>query len=642
MSRRSRKQKLNQKQMDELEDQEEQSLRARMDAAEEERQKRNREREARKKGRRQRVEKMIYQDRPVPLTEKEKFDLHTKKIFEELEKRERMLEEKMKRMASQLTTHSEEQNKQLEDKLVNNFIKKLELDAYTKWDSKLNNQISSLNNKIEEISKTKPENSDTSKIKTLFTSMQNRLKTIEEEREREKVAKLEEDSSDDEQYDVLQKQINDISLLLAKQDKKNVELNITDLEKKIGVIVNENVDHIYTELDKKIDSKIHQDKRVNEVLTRIAKLENIKVEIPEKKPEGITDDLLHSVIDQLKHNNDKKMEKMYTELRKRINKIEEIEGNENENVNVKESMLKDMEKRINEIEVYKKKLDLQEKRKRKRKEKDERKKKRKSFTQKKNRILKKHNLNTEDVSSDESEEIEIKKDYLVKIKDEELLKELDPYIELLNKVRSRLPSRLLSVANEKEIDNIKREMAKKYERNRSGAMKQMLIKKNLLNNKYSAKKAYGVNRGTIILDDKEYEKVTIYKKYNCEVKERFLKKCHIFMKYMHNFNYTFLNKETKDRLVIYYDQGNKPNMIIIEYKTKHDTQIRKVLKKFKIGENFDMTIESYEDIKGEHLILNFFNKRIELNKLFRIMSIESNCFFEIYVDEFDDEILFDI
>ena len=62
-------------------------------------------------------------------------------------------------------------------------------------------------------------------------------------------------------------------------------------------------------------------------------------------------------------------------LRKRINKIETIGETDNTNVNIKEQMIKDMERRIYEIEVYKKRVDKLEERKRKRLDKEKKKRK---------------------------------------------------------------------------------------------------------------------------------------------------------------------------------------------------------------------------------------------------------------------------
>ena len=165
---------------------------------------------------------------------------------------------------------------------------------------------------------------------------------------------------------------------------------------------------------------------------------------------------------------------------------------------------------------------------------------------------------------------------------------------------------------------------------------------NELKIKQHATKAYGVKRGVIYLDDKELMRTKIFKKYGCEIKEKFLKKCKIYLKYMHNFNFTFKDVEKNERLVIYYDESVKPNMLIVEYKNKYGTQLKKIRKTLSIGDEIEIKIKSYEDKKGEHLKIDLLGYSIEFNHLIRVMNIQCNSFFEIEVLEFDDDILFDI
>ena len=127
------------------EDLEEQSLRARMDAAEKDRQKRQKERNQRKKDRRNRVEKIM--NRPIPLTEDQKLEQQKDKILEELERREKILEEKMKAMGNKITEDSAIKTQELEDNLVNSFIKKIAMDNYNKLEDQLKQLSTSLNTK---------------------------------------------------------------------------------------------------------------------------------------------------------------------------------------------------------------------------------------------------------------------------------------------------------------------------------------------------------------------------------------------------------------------------------------------------------------------------------------------------------------
>ena len=76
----------------------EESLRERMEASEKQRGERHKLRQQSKKNRRHRVEKIIHGDNPAPVTQQDKLESYKKKIFEELEKREKLLDEKMKIM----------------------------------------------------------------------------------------------------------------------------------------------------------------------------------------------------------------------------------------------------------------------------------------------------------------------------------------------------------------------------------------------------------------------------------------------------------------------------------------------------------------------------------------------------------------
>ena len=623
----------------------EKSLRERMDKAEKERIKRQEERQRRKKDRRNRVEKMVYQERPVPMTEKEKFDMYAKEIFQQLEHKERMLEKKMKQMEEKFSTTNTQSTKKietkllnLEDKLVNDFIKKITIENYNKLDEKLKNLTTNFSEQLEKISIEHKNNDsqESQQIKSMLLTMQNKLKNMEGNMNKKKDVTDE----DEIQYEQLQKQINDITLLLAQRDQNRNNINVSDLEKRMKNIVNQNVDEIYSKLDKKIDLKLHQENRINDILKRVAKVENISEQIL-SKPETNVDQLMDNVIEQLQHNNDKRMEKMYTELRKRIHNIENLDDG---NVKMKEHLIKDMERRIYEIEVYKKKLDRDEERKQKRKEKMIRKDEKRNFTKKKNRILRKHNLDIDNDISDEEKEEKINDiktspfTLLTAIVDEE---KKNPYMELYKKVRTMVPRRTLSPYDQKNIDNLFRDLRNKNERYRSKAVKVMMLKKNLLENKYSAKKAYGVSRGIIILDEKENERVKIYKKFNSAVKERFVKKCEIFLKYMHNFSFSFTNALTKEVLTIYYNDV-KPYLIYIEHKYKGGRELEKRRRKFNIGEELTILIESFEDQEGEHLNIYLDRYEIKFSKMLRIMDIQSNCFYEIEIQEFDDEELFDV
>ena len=633
---------------DERELLEEQSLRERMDNAEKERIKRQEERQRRKKDRRSRVEKIM--DRPLPISREEQFRNYKKEVFEELEKREKILENKMKMIEDKLTSNNDQKNKELEDNLVNNFIKKITLENYTKIDDKLKLLTTSLSEKIENLSKNKntEEIEENKTIKSMMVGMQNKLKDMEKDLKNKK--DIEEDEGTDsegEQYDLLQKQINNITLLLAKNEKTNTELDIVDLETKIGKIVNENVDKMYTKLDKKIEMKMSQDDRMSDIMGKIVELENVSMQIKNETKEEVEknknnfDLVIGTVIDQIKNNNDKKMERMYIDLRKKINKIENIGDDK---VNIKEAMIKDMERRLFEIETYKKKVEKSERKKKDRLMKNELKKekKKKKYDNKKNWILKKHNLISDDVEVEEPKKMSKKISLTKEIKQEDL-ENVHPYVVLYNKLKSRIPNKWLSVFNDKEITNYHKELASKYEKDRNGAFKKMKLQQNKLRNKYSMKKAYGSSRGVIILDNREGDRVKIYKKYGCQIKERFLNRAKIFMQYMHNFNFCFKNEENGDVLNIYYDDTVKPYMIYVEYKSKNrGTILYKYKKRMIIGEKIEIKINTYEDSKGEHFRVRFLKFDKEFDKMVRIMNINSNVYFEIYVEEFEDDTLFDI
>ena len=109
---------------------EERLVRERIEASEKDRQKRRKEREKSKRDRRKRVEKII--DRPLPVSQDDKLKISERKIFEELEKRERLLDEKMESIQRRIVDDDkiQEQIKEVEDKLLNNFVKKLAEEQY--------------------------------------------------------------------------------------------------------------------------------------------------------------------------------------------------------------------------------------------------------------------------------------------------------------------------------------------------------------------------------------------------------------------------------------------------------------------------------------------------------------------------------
>lgn len=624
---------------DEREMLEEQSLRERMDAAEKDRVKRQEERKQRKKDRRNRVEKMF--DRPI--SKEEKLEKYKKEVLDELEKREKLFEERILQMENKLTSATTQQNKELEDNLVNNFIRRITFENYSKLDDRLNTLTTSLTERIEDLSKKKnrTEAEDSKKIKSMMVGMQNKIKEMEEDLKNKKdIEEEEETESEDGQYELLQSQLNDITLLLAKKDKANAEIDVIDLETKIGRIVNDKI-------DEKIDMKLSQDNRMNDMMEKIADLENISTNIKKEIKDGEKDKskfdlILGNVIDQLKDNNDKKMERMYKELKKKINRIEKIDDDK---VSIKETMIKDMERRLYEIEVYKKKIERNEDRRKSKAEKEILKKERRKrkYDNKKNWILKKHNLLSDDIKLDNINKNNGKISLTKKITDEDIKIDGNPYMKLYNTLKSRIPSKWLTPFNDKQTTNLYKELASRYERNRNGAFKKMKLKKNELTNKYSMKKAYGAKRGVVILDNREGERVKIYKKYGCEIKERFLNKATIYMQYMHNFSFCLKNKENGDVLNIYYNETEKPSMVYIEYKSKtRGKKLYKYKKKMVIGEKIEIKINSYEDSRGEHLRVRFGGFDIEVDNMIRIMSISGNIYFEIYVEEFDDDALFDI
>jgi len=158
----------------------EESLRQRIEASERDRIKRNEIRAQRKKDRKSRVEKII--DRPLALTGDDKLEIHKKNILAELEKREKILESKMKSMEKKIVGNNELKNKEMEDKIVNNFINKLAVDHYNKLDEKLKKLATTLNNKIDGLANKNQniETTETKKIKTMFLAVQNQMKSFEE------------------------------------------------------------------------------------------------------------------------------------------------------------------------------------------------------------------------------------------------------------------------------------------------------------------------------------------------------------------------------------------------------------------------------------------------------------------------------
>ena len=214
-------------------------------------------------------------------------------------------------------------------------------------------------------------------------------------------------------------------------------------------------------------------------------------------------------------------------------------------------------------------------------------------------------------------------------------------MELISKLEKKVPKNMLKVYNLQDLNRIYSDMSKKFERERKNSIRKLLLIKNKMKILKSSKKAYGVKRGVIILDDKENEIVKIYKKYNCKINDRFISVAKIYMKYMHDFNFTFKNTLTDDSLTIYYNHNDLPRMIITSYKNKNHQIVKKYRKVLNIGEKLEFLIKISEDNKGEHLNLNFFNFSEDFNHMLRIMDIESNCFFEIECD-FNDEDLFDI
>lgn len=77
------------KNIDDIDDIDEESLRERMNASEKQRGERRKIREESKKNRRRRVEKIIHGDNPPRITEQDKMEEYKNTIFLELEKREK-------------------------------------------------------------------------------------------------------------------------------------------------------------------------------------------------------------------------------------------------------------------------------------------------------------------------------------------------------------------------------------------------------------------------------------------------------------------------------------------------------------------------------------------------------------------------
>lgn len=621
--------------MSDSDDIDEVSLRERMDASEKNRIERRKEREQRKKDRRHRVERLIGHDNPK-FVQNDKIEEYKNEIFEELSKREKLLEEKIRQMGNKITDKNDKQQQELENKIVNDFINKLAIENYNKLEEKIKHSTNALNNRINDIviKNNESENNETKRLKKMFISLQNKMQNMEEDLGKKKDISTEEEI----QYEELQKQIHDITTLIGNKESNNI---ITpDLEEKINQMMMNNVDSMYDKLNREIEMKMNkekQDERINEILKKISEMENVK-------DDNVNDDnnelIITNLVEQITKNNDIKMKKMYMEIIRRINKINTI--NDDDKINTKETIVIDLERRLNDIENYKKKLERENEKKlkqiNKQKRKSEKEKKsKKRFSKLKNKILKKHNLSVLDNDESSSEdEIEVKTEkVIVKKKDEK-----HPYMELFDKIKTRLPSKTLTVSSEKDIENLFRELGKKYERHRGKTIKEMtLLRNKLTREKINAE--YSKKRGIIVLDDRENEIIKIFKRYNVVIKERFAKEVNIYFTYYHDFNFTFENTLTKETLSLYYDDNTKPNMVIFSYKTKYKNYIKKYRKTFKIGEFIKLNIKTFENKMGEHLDIKFLDYEINFNHMLRIMNIESNCFFEIEL-QYDDEELFDI
>jgi len=266
-------------------------------------------------------------------------------------------------------------------------------------------------------------------------------------------------------------------------------------------------------------------------------------------------------------------------------------------------------------------------------EKEEKKKTRK-FSKLKNKIHKKHNLTVVEISDSEEDEIK-EKSSIIQV---ELI---HPYIKLLDEVKLILPRVTLNVYDDKNIEILYKKMSKKYERSRIKSLRKMNLLKNKLKVMYEPKKGYGIKKGIILLDDKEGEKVTVFKRYSAEIKNRFACLIKIYFQFYHDFNFTFSNKETKESFSFYYYDDIKPKMIVFSYKSKYGNKIEKYRIQLNIGEFLNLTLRNYEDNNGEHFCINFLNYSINFSHMLRIMDIESNCCFDVEL-ECNDEILFDI
>lgn len=609
---------------------EEESIRQRIAASEKERIKRGEERALRKKDRRNRVEKIIYQD-PV-LTANDKLELQKESILEELERREKILESKMEAMEEKIIGNSQVKNKEMEDNIVNNFINKLAIEHYNKLDEKLKKLSITLNSKIDGLANKnqKIENSETKTIKSMFVAIQNQMKILQEnvnkqEEKRDKEKKDEE--LDEGKYDQLQDQINDLTLLLSTKDNE-ADVKVDNLEEKIKNMKNENINEMYLEMDRKIDLKLKQDNRLNEIFNKISQMEDIH------NNDNI-DNILENVIEQINFNNDDKIKKMYSELRFRINNVENMD---HEQPNERERGLIDLEKRLVDIEMYKKRLEQEDEKRKKRIErqrlKDE--KRDKKFSRLKNKILNKHKLGKDEDGSEEEELKELVIEQVIV----PITFIVHPYIELLEYIKKKGSPKILEVCDSKGIEVLNRDLNRKYERYRGKALKGMLLVKNKLKN-IKSKNAYGIKRGTIELDSKEGERVKIFKRYNGLIKDRFIYDCKIYFTYYHNFNFTFENTFTNELLTLYYDSNVNPKMVVVSFKTKYGNKLKKYNKKINIGTPLIMDIKNYEDNNGEHLDISFLGFNVKFEHMLRIINIESNCYFEVEL-EFNDDELFDI
>ena len=615
---------------------EERLVRERIEASEKDRQKRRKEREQSKKDRRRRVEKII--DRPLPVSQDDKLKISEKKIFDELEKREKLLDEKLESLEKRIVEDDkiQEQIKEVEEKLVNDFIKKLAEEQYQKIDKKLKELTSKMNNRIDDIAKDKTHNveHETKVLKEMLLSLQSKINDLEVV------------ATDNTKYKELKEEMS----ILTNIVDNDMNTNIEDIREKLKKMDEQNVkssivDKKFQELENKITKELNQDNRINDIMQKISQLENLKVST---NGDDINfQDMLDDVISKLEDTNDKRMEVMYREMRKRINKLEKSKNN-NDGEEMQERLLVDLEKRLSIIENFKKKRERDEKKIQKRgsrltrsinkKSKIGGKKKKKDFTSLKNQILQKHNLG---IVQEEEDDIEIEVEDLPFLDEVDFESYVDPYLDFYERIKTRGKSGLLRPATLRDIDNLQRELNRKNDRLRNKMCKQMVRYKNEMTREKNKNRAYGRKRGEVIMDEKEYELVKIFKKFECLIKNRFANEIKIYFEYMHDFNFTFENKETKQSLSIYYDSKLKVKCIIVSYKKRFGNALKNFHHKFKIGDIVTMTLGMWEDGNGEHFRVKVMDNVVDFDEMFCIKNIESNCFYEIQV-EFNDEELFDI